>query len=85
MSKGRGRVKTAGSKLDNGFYLFAIQSVNYSMMSFRLAPAWRFSKMADTGMRVPFSTHAPLTFPGTLSTALHCDQSKFAMKTPPHL
>src|ERR1700690_220015 len=45
-------------------------------MSSRLAPASRFSKMADTGMRVPFSTHAPLTLPGTLSTAGHCDQSR---------
>jgi hypothetical protein len=44
-----------------------------------LAPASRFSKIADTGMRVPFKTHAPLTLPGTLSTAGHCDQSRVAM------
>src|ERR1700690_610544 len=49
------------------------------MMSSRLAPASRFSKIADTGIRVPFNTHAPLTLPGTLSTAGHCDQSRFAM------
>ena len=31
--------------------------------------------MVCTGMRVPRRTHAPLTLPGTLSTAGHCDQS----------
>src|ERR1019366_3747561 len=51
----------------------------HSVMPSRLAPASRFSKMADTGIRVPFNTHAPLTLPGTLSTAGHCDQSRFAM------
>jgi len=34
------------------------------MMSSILAPASRFSKMTDTGIRVPFNTHAPLTLPG---------------------
>src|SRR5215831_9402684 len=52
---------------------------NHSIMSSMLAPAFRFSKMTETGMRVPFSTHAPLTFPGMLSTAGHCDQSSAAM------
>jgi hypothetical protein len=35
--------------------------------------------MAETGMRVPFRTQAPLTLPGTLSTAEQRDQSRFAM------
>src|SRR6266446_6354870 len=48
---------------------------NQSIMSSMLAPASKFSKMTETGMRVPRSTQAPLTFPGTLSTAGHCDQS----------
>jgi hypothetical protein len=39
--------------------------------------------MADTGMRVPFNTHAPLTLPGTLSTAEHCDQSRAAIEGTP--
>src|ERR1039458_3756903 len=30
-------------------------------------------------MRVPRNTHAPLRLPGMLSTAGHCDQSRFAM------
>src|ERR1700739_1241247 len=51
-------------------------------MSSILAPASRFSKIADTGIRVPFKTHAPLTLPGTLSTAEHCDQSRVAMFSP---
>src|ERR1700731_2243553 len=53
------------------------------MMSSRLAPASRFSKMADTGIRVPFNTHAPLTLPGTLSTAEHRDQSRPAIEGTP--
>jgi hypothetical protein len=31
--------------------------------------------MVATGRRVPRKTHAPLTFPGTLSTAAHFVQS----------
>lgn len=48
---------------------------NQSTMSSIFAPASRFSKMVMTGMRLPFRTHAPLTLPGTLSTAGHCDRS----------
>src|SRR5271157_4744305 len=44
-----------------------------------LMPSSRFSKTAATGIRVPRNTQAPLTFPGTLSTAEHCDQSSVAM------
>src|ERR1700730_17726029 len=51
----------------------------HCMMSSTLAPASRFSKMADTGIRVPFKTHAPLTLPGMLSTAGHFDQSRLAI------
>src|SRR5437879_9462333 len=53
---------------------------NHSMMSSMLAPASKFSKMTETGIRVPRSTQAPLTFPGMLSTAGHCDQSSAGMK-----
>jgi hypothetical protein len=38
------------------------------------APASRFSKTSETGMRVFLNTQAPLTFPGMLSTAGHCDR-----------
>src|SRR5690348_604605 len=48
---------------------------NHSMMFSMVAPDSRFSKTVATGMRVPRNTHAPLTLPGTLSTAGHCDQS----------
>src|SRR5690348_7016664 len=54
---------------------------NHSMMSSIVAPDSRFSKTVDTGMRVPRKTHAPLTLPGTLSTAGHCDQSIVAIAT----
>src|SRR6478736_5922528 len=52
---------------------------NHCRMSSMLAPASRFSKIAETGIRVPRTTHAPLTLPGILSTAEHCDQSRTAM------
>src|SRR5947208_567595 len=39
-------------------------------------PSSRFSNTAETGIRVPRNTHAPLIFPGTLSTAEHFDQSR---------
>ena len=39
------------------------------------APASGFSKMADTGIRVPLKTHAPPASPAMLSTAEHCDHS----------
>src|SRR5207302_3984362 len=52
---------------------------NCSTISLMVAPASRFSNTADTGMRVSLNTHAPLSLPGTLSTAEHCDQSRVAM------
>jgi hypothetical protein len=39
------------------------------------APSSRFSKSADTGTRVWRKTQAPLTLPGSRSTAEHVDQS----------
>src|SRR6202030_3210397 len=42
-------------------------------------PSSRFSNTAATGIRVPRNTHAPLSLPGTLSTAEHSDQSRTAM------
>ena len=39
-------------------------------------------KIVCTGIRVPFSTQAPLTFPGMLSTAGHWDQSSCAIDRP---
>src|SRR5580700_8330776 len=37
----------------------------------------------ETGIRVSLNTHAPLTFPGMLSTAGHWDQSRIAIFAPP--
>src|SRR5260370_10007711 len=48
------------------------------MISSMLAPASRFWKTMATGIRVSLKTQAPLTFPGMLSTAGHCDQSSAA-------
>src|SRR5256885_14157768 len=45
------------------------------MISSMVMPSSRFSNIVATGSRVPRNTHAPLTLPGTLSTAGHVDQS----------
>jgi hypothetical protein len=50
-----------------------------------VAPASRFSNTIETGIRVSLNTHAPLTLPGMLSTAGHCDQSRLAMICAPPL
>src|SRR5579872_4261481 len=55
------------------------------MISSMLEPASRFSKTVATGIRELRNTHAPLRFPGMLSTAWHCDQSRFAMFLPPFM
>src|SRR5713101_3348597 len=55
---------------------------NCSIISSMLMPSSRFSKMVATGSRVPRKTHAPLTFPGTPTTAAHFDQSS-AIGAPP--
>src|ERR1035437_1734939 len=55
---------------------------NCSITSSMLKPASRFSNKTFTGVRVPLSTHAPLTFPGMLSTAGHCDQSRLMIRAP---
>lgn len=38
--------------------------------------AFKFSKIAEMGTRVPRQTQAPLTFLGMLSTAGQCDHPK---------
>src|SRR5579863_3352329 len=52
---------------------------NHSVISSTVAPASRFSKTAETGIRVSRNTQPPFNRPGTLSTTGHCDQSRFAM------
>src|ERR1035438_7089105 len=58
---------------------------NSSITSSMLIPASRFSKRTFAGVRVPRSTHAPLTLPGTLSTAGHCDQSSIVIFCTPSI
>src|SRR5205809_6423995 len=53
---------------------------NHSRNWFTVAPPSRFSKSACTGTRVPLNTHAPLTLPGTRSTAAHIVQSNMHRK-----
>src|SRR5208282_2968429 len=48
---------------------------NHSRKSSTVAPPSRFSNSAATGTRVPLKSQAPLTFPGTRSTAEQLLQS----------
>src|SRR5438093_4069138 len=53
---------------------------NHSRNWSTVAPPSRCSKSACTGTRVPLNTHAPLTLPGTRSTAVHIVQSNMHRK-----
>src|SRR5262249_34956495 len=55
----------------------------HSMIWSKLAPASRFSNIAETGIRVPLSTQAPLNFPGMLSTAGQSAQFIADIESPP--
>src|SRR5437867_4249077 len=57
-----------------------VTSGNHSRNWSTVAPPSRFSKSACTGTRVPLNTHAPLTLPGTRSTAAHFVQSDMHRK-----
>ena len=61
--------KLRAAKSITAFTCSRLSPSNQHRMSLRLAPASRFSKIVATGMRVPRSTQAPLTLPGTLSSA----------------
>jgi hypothetical protein len=85
--KGWRFIQAAGGEFKYRLHLLPVKSVEPFMilsmlMSSMLAPASIFSKIAETGIRVPRGTHAPLTLPGTFSTAGHCDQSRFAIRHP---
>src|SRR5437588_9514098 len=58
---GLSRLRAANSI--TAFTCSRLSPSNHAMMSSILAPASRFSIMADTGIRVPLRTHAPLTLP----------------------
>ena len=72
------RIQAAGGEFQHHHDLFPPQ-----MMPFHdfvhSGPNSRFSNSRETGIRVSLKTHAPLTLPGTLSTAGHWDQSRAAM------
>jgi hypothetical protein len=69
--------ETPGGELPNLDYPWKNRTTLRSHLT--VAPASRFSNTAETGIRVPRKTHAPLNLPGTLSTAGHCNQSRVAM------
>ena len=63
-------VKVLHYKLQDRPHLrFVHPRQNHSMKSWTVAPSARLPKRADTGRRVSLNTQAPLTLPGTLSTA----------------
>ena len=53
---------------------------NHSRKSSTVAPPSRFSNSAATGTRVPLKSQAPLTFPGTRSTAAQLLQSSMTSR-----
>jgi hypothetical protein len=82
--KGRGFVETAGGKLNHGFNLFAIEAVIPLHDVVEIGSRLKVLEYdRETGIRVPFNTRAPITLPGMLSTAAHCDQSSPAIEGTP--
>ncbi len=74
----RRRRSAAGGKFQNSLDLFAGYVVVFDDL-FDGGPVLEISKMTEIGMRVSRRTQAPLTRPGTLSTAGHWDQSSAAV------
>ena len=66
---GRGEFKAAGHEVKNRFHLLARQPIVKLYQFIDGDAIFEFTSTADTGMRVSLNTHAPLTLPGTLSTA----------------
>jgi hypothetical protein len=77
-------VNTVDCEFNYRFDMFSVQSFVPLHDVIEACPGFEVSKIAATGIRVPFKTHAPLNLPGMLSTAAHSDQSRAAI-TPPHL
>jgi len=72
-----GHIETTGGEFDDRFDLIAVKAVEPFHDVVDIGPTSRFSKLAATGIRVPRSTHAPMSLPETLSTSGHWDQSGF--------
>jgi len=70
---GTSRLRAANSRIA---LISSRETGNCSMIWSTVIPCSRFSKTTETGVRVPLNNQAPLTLPGILSTAGHCDQSK---------
>src|SRR5215831_5151200 len=64
------------AKSKTAFTCWIVNPSNMATISLTVWPSSKFSKRVATGIRVPRKTHAPLTLPGTLSTAGHLDQSR---------
>jgi hypothetical protein len=78
----RGRkIEAAGGKFKHRFHLLRVHMKLLNDFV-KVGACSRFSKIAETGIRVPFKTHAPPILSGTLSTARHWNQSSVAMCLP---
>lgn len=62
-------------KIQHGPHLLASEPVEHTNDLVHRQPIFKIFETAATGIRVPRNTQAPLTLPGMLSTASHCDQS----------
>jgi len=76
---GRGFIETTDGELDYRLHLISVQPLEPFHDVVNIGSGFQIFEDGGYQHRVPFKTHAPLTLPGTLSTAGHCDQSRIAM------
>ena len=71
-------MKTKRRKIQDFCYLFPRYIEPFNNL-INAGSRFQILKYSSYGIRVPRNTQAPLTLPGTLSTAGHCDQSSVAI------
>jgi len=78
VDRGRGNVQAASREFQHCVDLLS-GDVEFLHYIFDSQTSLQVFEHVATGIRVPLNTQAPLTFPGTLSTAGHFDQSSVAI------
>jgi hypothetical protein len=72
-------VNTVDCEFNYRFDMFSVQSFVPLHDVIEACPGFEVSKIAATGIRVPFITHAPLNLPGMLSIAHRSSGSRTAL------
>lgn len=65
-----------GGEIDGNFYLFSFEAVEHLNDLVDGEPVFKILEDGGDGNARPRNTHAPLSLPGTLSTAGQVDQSR---------